>query len=374
MSMKFSTQHLTNIFAEEGKYDAFKNLQFDLSNGNEIYEYDEDGNKTIITKREANKALLNVAYEILGLDKDSVKSKKSRKRALEKHGTELFEVLEENIDFKVEEGFRESEWFNKFVEEKNLAKGDENEFWSDENVILTVAKVSGDHHDLTMQKLAEGESYRVPVSKYAVKVGTDIDLWLTGRIDYTKLIDKVAEAYVVFIQTEMYAEVVNASEKLPSNSQFVKTGALSPATKEMFDTLLEDVSIANNASVYIMGVKSALRKLNALTEIEWLSESQKESVAKTGRLGSYEDVTLFEIPQRFAINDTTTKLVDPTKLFIFAQTEDKFVKFVNVGETEILEVTEKGATRDDFASYEVQREMGIGTQLSKFFGVWNIEV
>ena len=59
------------------------------------------------------------------------------------------EVLEEAIDFKVETGFQDNEFFNNFVESKNIANGDRNEYWVKNNdVILTVAKVSGDHHDL----------------------------------------------------------------------------------------------------------------------------------------------------------------------------------------------------------------------------------
>ena len=62
---------------------------------------------------------------------------------------ELMEVLEEAIDFKVETGFQDNEFFNNFVESKNIANGDRNEYWVKNNdVILTVAKVSGDHHDL----------------------------------------------------------------------------------------------------------------------------------------------------------------------------------------------------------------------------------
>ena len=59
------------------------------------------------------------------------------------------EVLEEAVDFKVTTGFQDNEFFNNFVESKNIANGDRNEYWVKNNdVILTVAKVSGDHHDL----------------------------------------------------------------------------------------------------------------------------------------------------------------------------------------------------------------------------------
>lgn len=169
----------------------------------------------------------------------------------------------------------------------------------------------------------------------------------------------------------MYAQVMNVGDKLPS--QFKGTGVLGSATKDQFDTLLEDVAIANdNAPVIIMGTKTALKKLTALADIDWVTEAQKGEVAATGRLGSYEGVTLMEIPQRFALNDTSRKLVDSTKLLILPQVENKFVKFVDVGETEIYEITEKMARNDDTMKYEVQRAMGIGTQIGRYFGVWQL--
>lgn len=169
----------------------------------------------------------------------------------------------------------------------------------------------------------------------------------------------------------MYAEVMNAGAKLPS--QFKGTGTLGSSTKDAFDTLIENVSIANgNVPVYIMGTKTALKKITALADVDWITDEQKSSVATSGRLGSYEGTTLFEIPQRFAPNDITKKLVDSNKLLIMPQTEDRFVKFVDVGETEIYEQTEIGDRMDDTMKYEVQRSMGIATQIGRYFGQWQL--
>lgn len=348
--------------------DEFKNLVFDLGLRREIY--DAETNR-IVSKAEANEKVLTFVHNVLGIDKHS--TKKQRKRAMREHGRELFEVLEDVIDFKVETGFHENEFFNEFVEERNLARGDSQEFWTETDVILAISKVSGDHHDFILQTLGEGESYTVATSVYGAAVGTDIDLYLMGRRDWAALTDKIAEAFVIQLQNEMYAEVMNAGAKLPVNSQFNKTMAIEKATKDTFDTLIEDVSIANgNAEVYIMGTRTALKKLSAFADIDWVSEDQKKEMATMGRLGSYEGTTLIEIPQRFETNNVTKKLVDSKKLLIMAKTEDKFVKFVDVGDTEILETTEKGARMDDTMKYEVQREMGIYTQISRYFGVWNI--
>lgn len=366
--------HVQTVFANlcedgvtpEENYEGFKKLTYDLNhNPNEIY--DEDGNKR--SKKEAEDSVRKFVFAIMGLTEHS--TKRDRKRAMDKHGIELFEVMEEEIDIKVETGFRESEFFNNYVEQRNLSRGDSQEFWTNEKVILSVTKISGDHHDFTLQRLGSGESYTVTTSVYGIAVGADIDLYLAGRYDWAKLTDQCAAAFVRKIQNDIYAEMMNAGKKLPA--QFQGTGALSAATKDKLDTLLEDVSLANDgAQVVIMGTRTGLQQFQKLMDVDWITDDQKRDVATMGRLGYYGPYTLVELPQRFALNDTTKKLLDPKTLFIMPQVEDKFIKFVDVGETEIYEVNEKGARMDDTMKYEVQRAMGVGVQIGRYFGVWQI--
>ena len=145
MKYVFSTENLERVFSKpENDYEGFRKFLYDYTHGRDVY--DEDGNK--VSKAMANDKINRVCFDILGLDPESKPSKRDVHRAMKKHGLEVFEVLEEVIDFKVSTGFKENEFFNEFVEMKNIAEGDRNEFWTDKDVILTVAKVSGDHHDL----------------------------------------------------------------------------------------------------------------------------------------------------------------------------------------------------------------------------------
>lgn len=346
-----------------------KNLMFDLASGREIYD-DEQGR--VISKAEANDAVRNVCFEQLGLDAKS--TEKQIKRALKSdRATALFEVIEEIIEQEIEYGFRDNEFFNNFVEMRNLADGDRTDFWTDEDIILNVAKVSGDQHSYTIQRLASGSSYTVPTSRYAVKVGGDIRLFLTGRKDWSELIDAVAKAYTHKIQNELYAEFMNAATKLPVTTGFTGTGALSASKKDDFDEIISNVATVNNVcSVVIMGTKTALKKLNALADVDWASDAQKEAIANTGILGSYEGTTLLEIPQRFKDNKLAEKLVDPSILLIFPVIDYKPIKFIDGGET-TLEVSEVGDTADDMQTYEAQRRMGIATIITRQFGQWDLD-
>lgn len=348
-----------------------KNLMFDLANGREIFDAEAD---RVISKEEANETLRKFCIEELGLNEKS--THRDIKRALDTPaGKELFQVIEEIIDYRIETGWRENEFFNQFVEMKNIADGDRNEFWTDDNkdIILTVSKISGDHHSLTVQRLGAGTSTSIPTSVYGIKVGAFIRELVLGRKNWSDLTDHVAAAFVKKVQDEIYTEFMDASSKIPASSQFNKTGALSSATKDAFDELLEDVSMVNdNAPIIIMGTKTALKNLNNLSDVNWRADSQKESVAHTGMLGDYEGTILMEIPQRFESNNIANKLVDNTKLFVMPLVDTKPVKFVDCGETE-LTVDQIGAKMDDRQTYEVQRRMGVGTYITNYFGTWSLQ-
>lgn len=375
MKMNFSTQNLRDVFAEDGKFDNFKQLCFDLNHGNKLYDFDEDGNRYEITKKEANKAIQHVFMEICGLTDADLASPKKVKRAVKAHHNEIFEIIEDDVEFKVVTGLTEDEWFTEFVEYRNESLGDQTEFEiTADNVLFIVAEVSGDHHDLTMQSLPRNSFARVNVKRYGMKVGKDIDLVVLGRVDYTQLTDKIAESFIYDIREKCFTAMYGAASKLPNNSQFNKTGVLSTTTKGAFDTLLEDVATANNSDIYIVGTKMALKKLNALADVDWASNDQKKEMNTLGRLGSYEGTTLVEIPQKFRLNDVKEKLYSNNVLFVFSRNEDKFIKMLDKGETEIVEAGEnKGDLADDFQTYEAQRSYGVGVTLGQYFGVWTVE-
>lgn len=368
MHKVFSTEHLNRIFAEENSWESVRNLMFDLASGAEIYD---EENEKVISKREANDKLRKVIYNVLGLSDHP--TKRDRKRALKKHGEELFEIIEEVVDLEVATGFHNSEFFNDFVEYRNIADGDALEFWTEDKTILSISRVSGAHHDFSLQRIGHGEPFTIPVSRYGAAVGADIDRYLVGQEDWATLVSKIAEAFIIKIQNEIYSQVMNAYTQITPQAQFVGNGTLSSGTKAQFDAIIENVETANESSVYILGTKTALKKLTALADVNWISASQKEDVARLGRLGSYETTTLVEIPQRFEINDVTKKLVNDKILLIMPAVDNKFVKMIDQGETEIDEILEKGEANgriDDVMKYEVQRSFGIGVQIGRYFGAW----
>ena len=361
----FSTEHLRNIFAET-PYESVRNLMFDLAMGNDIID---DGK--IIGRQEANDKLRKFVYQILDIHEEKP-TKRTLHRAMRKHGEELFEVIEEVVDLKIEEGLRENDFFMQYVDRRSIANDDIIEFTTADDTLLSVAKVSGQHHDFVLQRLGRGESFTVKQEVYGAAVGAQIDRYLVGQDDWSALVNAVAKAFQNELINQIYAAFTDASSKLPASPTLIGNNTL---VKDTFDEIISEVETINGCAAVIVGTKTALKKLNALTDVDWRAQSQKESVANTGRLGSYEGTDMIEIPQRYLDKTLTQKAFSDTTLLILPVIEDKFIKVVDQGETEIYQVTEKGEENgrwEDVMKYEMTRGFGVGVQLGRYFGVWNL--
>jgi hypothetical protein len=353
--------------------ESLRNLVFDLSHKNKII--DEDGNE--ISKAEADKQILSFARDLVGLDDHY--SRRDFHRAMRDHGREFFDIFEEEVDDSVDIGFKETEWFNALVDERNLSQGDDELFWNDgEDIILSIAQVGNSHHDFILQRINEGSSYTIPLQRWGAAVGFDLNRFFAGQESLDKLINILTRSVIQKTQVEIFGAITKAIPNIPIQSaEFIGTGTLSTSTKADFDKIIENVSmIYGDAAIF--GTKSALAKITALETVAWATDAQKAEIASMGRLGSYENTLLVEIPQRFkkldVANQTVTKWIPSDKLFILPTgNNNKIIDMITRGETEIDEITEKGdgtGRQDDLGKYELQYEQGIAAKLNKYFGVW----
>lgn len=383
MKLLTFSEHVNGVFAAMNtNYDAMNNLMQDVALGREIYDAETD---RVISKKEANDKIYQFSLKLLGIE--NVHDKKQVRRGFRDHGKEWFDIIEDTIDTSIAYGFSDNMWFNELVDQRNIAYGDRQDFYIENDAVLSVAKAGTSHHDHIIQRLPAGQTISVPTALYVVKVGADINKYIVGQVDWTALVDAIAKAYMVKIQTEVYSNVTSAAASLPVQTGFVGTGALSSSTKAAFDDIIENVSAANDgAEVIIMGTRSGLAKISAIADVTYngslIASAQKDNVMNTGNIGIYEGTRLVEIPNRFATRLPITgsgaalpnKLFDPTKLMIIPVIGDagKFVKFVDEGDTLILEKTERGDYVSDIMTYEVQRHFGVATVLGRYFGQWTL--
>ena len=358
--------HVRDVFEnDDNKFNAFSKLMLDTANANF-----EEG----IDAKSANEKIVSMFKQIIGCDEKSTKAE--IRKAIRKNQQVLFDLIEEVVPNLLQSGWQDNPFFNEYVEVKNIDIGDQNVFYTEDETILSVSKVSGNHWDIDRQRLGKGASFSVATSWYGIAIYSEYERLLTGAEDFATFVTKLYEAVDRFVNESIYQAFCDAAEKLPGGAsgagQWVKTGALDAAAKDKFMTLIEDVQMATGMDVVIMGTKSALMKLEGMQDINWVSNDMKVERNTTGRIGYFEGIRLVELKQGFRLNDTTNRLINDKQLFIMPTGDNKFVKLVNEGQPEMRQVNDNTTNLDMTYDYRYMFKMGVAVMIGLRFGVWNI--
>lgn len=348
-----------NVFNNDvNDYAAFNKLMLDYSHN------DLDG----ISVKEANDKIVEVFRNVIGCDEHS--SKKDIRRAIRRNQAVLFDIIEETIDDALVSGWQENPFFRDYVDVRNLALGDKNDFVEEDNSVLSVMKVSGNHHDIIRQRLGSGKHFSIETSWIALKVYAEFERILTGVEDFSKLVGKITEAVDRYVNQALYEAMMGIGAGL--GAQWYKSSKLDATTKEVLRTLCMDVSMASDAEVVIMGTRAALASVFDLTNVQWASGDMKNEMYTTGKFGYWEGIRLVELKQGFKLNDTTQYLIANDVLFIMPVGMEPMLKLVYEGDTRTSQVQDSDTHMDLTYDYEVQTKLGIGVVTNQKFGVWKI--
>jgi hypothetical protein len=271
--------NVKNVFEnDESNYDSFNKLMLD-------YSHDMlDG----ISAREANDKIVEIFRNIIGCDEKSTKAE--IRRGIRRNQNLIFDLIEVVIDDALISGWQDNPFFKEFVEVRNLAMHDKNEFYVPDDSVLSVMKVSGNHHDLLRQRLGAGKTFSVETSWYGIKVYAEFERLLTGLEDFSTLVGKITEAFDRYVNQALYETLIGIGTTL--GSQWYKASAINDTTKETLRTLVMDVSMATGSEVVIMGTYAALSKVYDLTNVSWASGDMKNEKYTTGRFGYWEGIRL----------------------------------------------------------------------------------
>lgn len=283
-------------------------------------------------------------------------------QAYRKNKTVLFEIMEEIVDVTLRENVIDSPFINQFVEVKNTALGDKNEFYA-EGGLLSVATFAGNHWDTNRQAMDIGDAFSLPTEWAYIHVYEDLERFLKGISSLEKLSDKIYKSINKYIQDRLYAQFQNVANAVPT--EFSRTGNSEQALGELVDLT---TAAGGYGSVIIAGTKGALRKLANAVPDKMFANSQKEAKAMTGSIGDWEGNTLMVIPQTLK-SGTFELALDDTKVFILSG-DVKPIKLVIEGDTRTEENPDGKKNNDMSVDIQVQTKLGMGLILPAYFGVF----
>ena len=322
--------------------------------------------KQEVSKEEANKKIVEVFQNVLGINENSRPG--DIRKAVRRNQALLFDIIEETVQSLLVTGWGANPFFQKHVDQRNLALGDKNEFYSEDESILSVMRVAGNHHDIVRQRLGAGSVQSISTYWCAVKVYSEFERVVTGAEEFAKFITKMYDAYDRYVKNTIYDTMVGYARDL--EGQFKVTGT---PTTDKLNALCDLVSTATGCPVIIMGTRTALSKVISLQNADYISDAMKNEHYRTGTLGMWEGKELVEVPQVFEKNKVGAYKIDNGLLWIMPVTDLKFIKLVNEGDTQLAQITDKDANMDMTYTAEMQTKLGVAVMLNSAFGVYATE-
>lgn len=313
----------------------------------------------------ANELIRTAFVEILGTDKLDYK-------AMRRNGNlaTAFEIIEEVVDIKIEDGFRNNPFFKNFVEFKNTSWGDRPEFYVKNPHSIVISEVSGGHWNLNRQRLNAGESFLVTTKWYGAKVFEEFERMLSGRISFIELIDKIKISVEEQMSETLAKEFMGSFEIIPA--EFKQTGTLD--VQKLLE-LANKVATANPRAgkPIIAGTRTALDKLPELYangNSFLMSNNMKDDINNTGLLQTWRGYKVLEIPQCFK-QGTFENAIDDNMLYILTGDETP-IKVLKEGESLIKQNSDGVDNQDMTVEYTFLTKYGVSIILNKYYGAYKI--
>lgn len=238
----------------------------------------------------------------------------------------VYELIETTIQKVTNELLPEGHPIFQFVERKNLAEGDKNEFFVEDDDLYVVSKIVHGTKQIRRQRLTGGETFSVETDLYGIKIYEEMRRLIAGRTDIVKFINKVAESFARHINEVMTEAVMGAFDKLQSPYAYAGT-----YDEAKLLEIIDHVEASTGKKAVVLGSKQAVRKIDVSGSD---ANSAKEDKYNMGYYGHIASTPVIAMQNAHKANSTEFILKD--ELYIVAA-DDKFVKFVTEGETMIID-------------------------------------
>lgn len=298
-------------------------------------------------------------FEIMGTEKPSMKD-------IRRHKVEIFEIMEEVLTETYLKGVNEDEFFMRFADIRNLALGDSQDFYIEDEGIVIVSEHAGNHWNISRQKMEGGTSFSVKTKSYAAAIYGDFYLFVTGRLTFGKLVEKVAQGIQKRIYTEVAASFASGAANLPT--VFKATGTYA---QDKLTLLVSHVAAATGSEPIVVGTRVGLAAVTAGLNATMYSDAMKNELNNTGRVSNVNGMTLVQLPDVHKAN-TFEFAYDDKQLLVLPSNNDRFIKITFEGEDWVKETTDNTANEDMSFEYKFITKFGTATVFSSLFGIYTL--
>ena len=337
----------------EKRYSEICNLINDAYTGRVATFANEDAAKY------TDEAIRQAFFEILGDDKLTWAGWRN-------HKNEIFTIMEVVLNTNLPLAWENSPFYDQFVEVKNGALGDKNEFIVEDNSVLVAASFAGNHWDTPRKKLPGNESFSLKTEWFYMHLYQDFERFMKRSANIVDFIHKMQKGMNNAFDGRVCTSFNGAGAYLPPAFQVTGT-----YDKAKMSELIQRVQLAAHKNVVLAGTKSALASIAQGIDSQWIAPSQKEEMATTGAviINNGLGVKGIEIPQVFD-RYSYDFAVDNKSIFVLPDNE-KFIKVYFEGDTRAREMGMTD-THDQTIDTQIQTKAGIGCVFSNVFGKYTL--
>ena len=241
----------------------------------------------------------------------------------------LFAIIEEILGQTVIEGLQGDDFFNAFVDFRNVAEGDKNLFIVEDKNLFVIDETSDGNQGVRRQRLGGSTETSIPTTLKTVRIYEELNRVLSNRVDFNYFIDKVAESFQKKVLGDIYTLWSGiTADNLGGVAYFPVAGSYSAAT--LLDVIAHVEAAANGLPATIVGTAKGLRMLAE----DIIADSAKEELHKLGVYGTFYGTPCVKIPQRHKVGTTEFQFSD--KVLTIVAGDPKIIKFVYEGDPIVL--------------------------------------
>jgi len=279
----------------------------------------------------------------------------------------VFNLITETIDQIIPRTLEGQ--FDQFVETKNLNWGDSQVFEVSDPSLFKVATIANGTTNVRMQRLDKG-SLTVPTKMRFVKIYEEFYRFISGRINWVEMVNRVAASFALQIKSDIYTGIYASYSAL--SATYGVTGTFSVSA---FNTMVAHVqAAANTPGVVAFGTKLALAKVTPSAGFTaypgLMNQEMMGQVNMQGYLGNLQGTPLVELANAH-VAGTDNFVIDDSFILIVPMNSEKIVKLVFEGES-IITDNAFDQNADMSKEYGFGKQYGLGILSASKYGFYKL--
>ena len=305
----------------------------------------------VYTSAEKNEALRNAFKEL-------VPDGKNRYKSFRKNKNEIFELVEENVDEILPK--RVDDAYGGFVEYQILDQGQKPKFKTKKGKrgllnFITKVGLGG----VIERTRLDVDYINMTMEAFGGAVYVEFERFLDGVVDWTDLINAIVDGIMEKINLQIQTTLIASFTGLSANMK-VQANAFVPS--QMGQLITNVQSYGDNVVIFCTPTFAG-----TIEETPgFVSDMDRTERREFGRIGKFRGASVIVLPNAFADDTNTSKVLSDQYAIIVATNESKIVKVAFEGET-IVRETENADMSIDFESY---KKFGITIVYSNWYSMY----